>query len=225
MAHSDALRYLVTGGAGFIGSHLTEHLLEDGHWVTVLDNLSTGRLENLAAVNGNPHLRIVEGDAADEQTLDREAAKADIIIHFAAAVGVELIVEQPLHSIEANILVTEKVMRAAARHRCGVVIASSSEVYGKSEHAPFSEEDDLVLGPTKKARWSYAATKMVGEFLALAYHKEFGLKTTVVRFFNTVGPRQSDRYGMVVPRFFNQASCSASDSAGSDWDRPCRCCS
>ena len=205
MSNSKSLRYLVTGGAGFIGSHLTERLLSEGHHVVVVDDLSTGRRSNLAAVEGHEDLEIVVGDVADEALLDRLVSQADVIVHLAAAVGVQLIVKEPLHSIEANILVTEKVMRAAKKHRRGIVIASSSEVYGKSENAPFSEEDDMVLGPTTKHRWSYAASKMVGEFLALAYHKEYGLPTTVVRFFNTVGPRQSDRYGMVVPRFVRQA--------------------
>ncbi len=205
MSNPQSLRYLVTGGAGFIGSHLTEHLLADGHHVSIIDNLSTGRVENLAAVEGDSNLVFVQGDVGEEALLSREAAKADIVVHLAAAVGVKLIVEQPLHSIEANVLVTEKVMRIAAKHRCGVLIASSSEVYGKSDQAPFAEDDDVVLGSTKRTRWSYAATKMVGEFLALAYHKEFGLSSTVVRFFNTIGPRQSDRYGMVAPRFVRQA--------------------
>ena len=198
-------RYLITGGAGFIGSHLTDELLARGSEVTAVDDLSTGRAENLGALGKRRSLRLIEADAGDEELLDLEVARADQVVHLAAAVGVGLIVEQPVRSIETNLLLTERVLRAARRYGRRVFLASSSEVYGKRAETPFSESDDVVLGSSDRSRWSYAAAKMTGEFLAMAYHKEHGLPVTIGRFFNTVGPRQTGRYGMVVPRFVRQA--------------------
>ncbi len=199
------MRFLVTGGAGFIGSHLVEALLDLGHQATVLDNLSTGRFANIAHLVGRPGFRFAIDSISNAIVLDRLASECDIIVHLAAAVGVQLIVERPVHTIETNIMGTEAVLQAAARYRAKVVVASTSEVYGKGSRAPFCEEDDVVLGPTSKSRWSYAASKMVDEFLALAYHREYDLPIVIARLFNTVGPRQTGRYGMVVPRFVLQA--------------------
>ena len=199
------MRALVTGGAGFIGSHLTEALLAAGHEVVVLDDLSTGQRGNLAAVEGHPQLEVVVGSVTDEPLVRKVVTGADVIYHLAAAVGVRLILDQPVGTIETNIVGTEILLRAAREGRPRVVLASTSEVYGKSDHVPLSEEDDRVLGPTTKSRWSYACSKAIDEFLALAYHREYGLPVTIVRFFNTIGPRQTGRYGMVVPRFVRQA--------------------
>ncbi len=197
--------YLLTGGAGFVGSHLSEHLLAQGHQVMVIDDLSTGRVENIAHLQGDPAFHFVRASILDEVVMDRLASRADVIVHLAAAVGVMLIVERPVHTIETNIMGTEAVLKAALRYSCRVLLASTSEVYGKGARIPFSEEDDVLLGPTSKSRWSYAASKMVDEFLGLAYHREYGLEVAVFRLFNTVGPRQSGRYGMVVPRFVRMA--------------------
>lgn len=197
--------YLITGGAGFIGSHLSDLLLADGHQVRVIDNLSTGRLKNIKQHLGKPNFHFARASIGDEIVLDRLASDADVIIHLAAAVGVKLIVEQPVHTIETNIMGTEVVLKAGVRYRCRVLIASTSEVYGKGSRIPFSEEDDVLLGTTNKSRWSYAATKMVDEFLALAYQQQYGVEVVPFRLFNTVGPRQSGRYGMVIPRFVRQA--------------------
>jgi nucleoside-diphosphate-sugar epimerase len=199
------MRALVTGGAGFIGSHLTEALLAAGHDVAVLDDLSTGRPENLQAVQGHPHLEMVVGSVRDESVVRKLVAGADVVYHLAAAVGVQLILERPVETIETNIVGTETVLRAACETRPRVVIASTSEVYGKNDRVPLSEEDDRLLGPTTKSRWSYACSKAIDEFLALAYHREHQVPVTVIRFFNTIGPRQTGRYGMVVPRFVRQA--------------------
>ncbi|MCI0521465.1 MAG: GDP-mannose 4,6-dehydratase [Chloroflexi bacterium] len=198
-------RALITGGAGFIGSHLARALLERGHEVTVIDDLSTGKFENIAALRENPRFHFVIDSITNEMVLDRLASESDVIFHLAAAVGVMLIVEQPVHTIETNVMGTEAVLRAALRYRAKVLIASTSEVYGKGNHVPFREEDDVVLGPTRRSRWSYAASKMVDEFLALAYHHERGLPVVIFRLFNTVGPRQTGRYGMVIPRLAQQA--------------------
>jgi UDP-glucose 4-epimerase len=197
--------YLITGGAGFIGSHLAELLLKDGHRVLALDNLSTGNLSNLKELQQHPNYSLAVADITEETVMDRLASEADVIIHLAAAVGVQLIVQQPVHVIETNVMGAEAVFKAARRYRCRVLLASTSEVYGKGSRIPFREDDDVLLGPTKRNRWSYAATKMVDEFLGLAYHEQYGLETTVFRLFNTVGPRQTGRYGMVVPRFVRQA--------------------
>jgi UDP-glucose 4-epimerase len=197
------MRYLVTGGAGFIGSHLVEALVARGDQVTVLDNLSTGDASNLAAVEGR--YRMVHGSVLDALLVDDLVAEADVVIHLAAAVGVRLIVEKPLHSLITNIRGSETVMEAAHRYRRKVMIASTSEIYGKNENAPFKEDDDRVLGSTKVNRWGYSTSKAVDEILAFAYYRERNLPTIVVRLFNTVGPRQSPAYGMVIPRFVDQA--------------------
>lgn len=208
---SSSKRYLVTGGAGFIGSHLCEALLEQGHDVTVIDDLSTGRFENIGHLaegysrTSRPRFRFAIDSITNAAVLDRLASQCDTIIHLAAAVGVRLIVENPVHTIETNVMGTEAVLKAALRYRAKVLIASTSEVYGKGNSVPFREDDDVVLGPTCRSRWAYAASKMVDEFLALAYRREKGLPVIIFRLFNTVGPRQTGRYGMVVPRFIRQA--------------------
>jgi len=199
------LSYLITGGAGFIGSHLAETLLQRGHTVTVLDDLSTGRFANISHLVGQPGFRFAIDTITHAAVLDRLASECQVIVHLAAAVGVQLIVAHPVHTIETNVMGTEAVLQAAARYRAKVVLASTSEVYGKGSRVPFREEDDIVLGPTSKSRWSYAASKMVDEFLALAYHTEKSLPVVIARLFNTVGPRQRGRYGMVIPRFVAQA--------------------
>jgi UDP-glucose 4-epimerase len=199
------VRALITGGAGFIGSHLVEALLAAGHEVAVLDDLSTGRVENLAVVTGHPRLELNTGSVTDEDLVRKLVAGADVVYHLAAAVGVRLILDRPVGTIETNIVGTETVLRAAREGRPRVVLASTSEVYGKNDRVPLSEDDDRVLGPTTKSRWSYACSKAIDEFLGLAYHREYGLPVTIVRFFNTIGPRQTGRYGMVVPRFVRQA--------------------
>jgi len=199
------LRALVTGGAGFIGSHVVAALLARGDEVTVLDDLSTGRRENLDSAKGNKRLRFVEGDVLEPAAVADAMEGCNAVCHLAAAVGVRLIVEQPVRSIETNIHGTETVLRAAAERGLPILIASSSEVYGKGVRCPFTEDDDLVFGPTTVTRWSYAAGKAVDEFLALAHHKEHGTRVVIARFFNTVGPRQIGRYGMVIPRFIEQA--------------------
>jgi len=198
-------RALITGGAGFIGSHLAETLLARGHTVTVIDNLSTGRFENIQHLVDHRRFRFAIDTITNEVVLDRLASECDVIFHLAAAVGVMLIVEKPVHTIETNVMGTEAVLKAALRYRAKVLIASTSEVYGKGNHVPFQENDDVVLGPTSRSRWSYAASKMVDEFLALAYYREKGLPVVVFRLFNTVGPRQTGQYGMVIPRFVQQA--------------------
>jgi UDP-glucose 4-epimerase len=199
------VRYLVTGGAGFVGSHLCELLVGHGHEVVVVDDLSTGRIENIAHLEKGGRLRIVVDSVANESVIEDAVKQCDRIYHLAAAVGVRLILEQPTRTIETNIEGTEVVLRHASRHRRRVLITSTSEVYGKSEHVPFKEEDDVLLGPTNRQRWAYAASKMVDEFLALAYWIEKRLPVVIVRLFNTVGPRQTGRYGMVIPRLVSQA--------------------
>lgn len=198
-------RYLITGGAGFIGSHLAETLLAQSHEVTVIDNLSTGKFENIQHLVENPRFRFAIDTITNEIVLDRLASECDVIIHLAAAVGVKLIVENPVHTIETNVGGTEAVLKAALRYRAKVLIASTSEVYGKGNRIPFNEDDDVLLGPTIHNRWAYAASKMMDEFLALAYHHEKGLPVVIFRLFNTIGPRQTGQYGMVAPRFVNQA--------------------
>jgi UDP-glucose 4-epimerase len=196
---------LVTGGAGFIGSHLSEALLVQGHRVTVIDDLSTGRFENIAHLCPNERFGFAIETITNETVMDRLASECDIIFHLAAAVGVKLIVERPVHTIETNILGTDMVLRLANRYRRKVLLASTSEVYGKGVRVPFNEDDDRVIGPTSKSRWAYATSKAMDEFLALAYHREHELPVVVLRFFNTVGPRQTGRYGMVIPRFVDWA--------------------
>ena len=198
-------RIMVTGGAGFIGSHLCESLLEARYDVVAIDNLSTGRLENIAHLRGQPHFQFVRETITNLQVLDRLSSRADTIVHLAAAVGVQLIVQNPVHTIQTNIMGTEAVLSTANRYGCKVLIASTSEVYGKGVKIPFSEDDDRLMGSTTHSRWSYAASKAIDEFLGLAYHRQYGLPVVVLRFFNTVGPRQTGRYGMVIPRFINQA--------------------
>jgi len=198
-------RALITGGAGFIGSHLAESLLAEGYQVTVIDDLSTGRYENIAPLVKYPRFRFAIDSITNQIVLDRLASECDVIFHLAAAVGVMLIVDRPVHTIETNVMGTEAVLKAALRYRAKVLIASSSEVYGKGNQTPFREDDDVVLGPTSRSRWAYAASKMVDEFLALAYYREKGLPVVIFRLFNTVGPRQTGQYGMVIPRFLNQA--------------------
>ena len=205
------MRALVTGGAGFIGSHLTEALLAAGREVVVLDDLSTGQLGNLAGVAGHPRLEVVAGSVTDETLVRKLVTGADLVYHLAAAVGVRLILDRPVETIETNIMGTETILRAALEGRPRVVLASTSEVYGKNDRVPLSEDDDRLLGPTTKSRWSYACSKAIDEFLALAYHREHGLPVTIVRFFNTSDPRQTGRYGMVVPRFVRQALDGESD--------------
>jgi UDP-glucose 4-epimerase len=197
--------YLITGGAGFIGSHLAELLLNNGQHVLAIDDLSTGSMHNIAHLLGSANFHFARASITDEVVLDRLASQADIIMHLAAAVGVQLIVEHPVHTIQTNVMGTEAVLKAALRYGCRTLIASTSEVYGKGHRLPFSEDDDVLLGSTSRSRWSYAASKMVDEFLGLAYHREFGLEVVIARFFNTVGSRQSSRYGMVIPRFVRQA--------------------
>ena len=199
------MRVLVTGGAGFIGSHLVEALAARGDSVSVLDDCSTGREENLRPVAGRPGFRFVRGDVREPAAVADAAEGCEAVYHLAAAVGVRLIVEQPVRSIETNIHGTENVLRAAAERGVPILVASSSEVYGKGMRCPFTEDDDIVLGPTTVMRWSYAAGKAVDEFLALAHFREHGTRAVVARFFNTVGPRQVGRYGMVIPRFVEQA--------------------
>lgn len=196
---------LITGGAGFIGSHLTERLLNEGYEVTVLDDLSTGRFENIAHLENNPKFHYAIEDIRNEMIIDRLVSECDIIFHLAAAVGVQKIVSEPINTIEVNIGGTETILQTARRYRRKVMIASTSEVYGKGVSFPFREDDDRLIGPTIRSRWAYATSKAVDEFLALAYHKEVGLPVVLFRLFNTVGPRQSGQYGMVVPRFVQWA--------------------
>lgn len=198
-------RALITGGAGFVGSHLAEALLAAGQRVTLLDDLSTGSWENLADLGHDDRLRCVQGRVEDEALVTKLVAEADVVYHLAAAVGVRLIVEEPIRSLRTNIAGTEAVLEAASGRSVRVLIASTSEVYGKSERIPFREDDDVVIGPTVRNRWSYAAGKMVDEFLALACHQQCGLPVVVFRLFNTVGPRQTGRYGMVIPSFVRAA--------------------
>jgi len=196
---------LITGGAGFIGSHLADRLLNDSYRVTVIDNLSTGRWENIAHHDGDPNFHYAIEDIRNELVMDRLVSKCDVVFHMAAAVGVQLIVERPIETIETNVRGTEIVLYTAQRYRKRVALASTSEVYGKSNEIPFKESSDGVFGATTKSRWSYAVSKALDEFLALAYHEDKQLPVTIFRLFNTVGPRQVGHYGMVVPRFIQAA--------------------
>jgi UDP-glucose 4-epimerase len=197
------VRYLITGGAGFIGSHLVQTLQAGGNEVRVLDNLSTGRAKNLNAVEDR--VEIVHGSVMDSLLVDELVAEADVVVHLAAAVGVRLVVERPLRSFLTNIRGSEVVLEAAHRYRRKVLLASTSEVYGKGAKVPFREDDDVVLGSSAVSRWGYAVSKTVDEILAFAYHRERGLPVVIARLFNTVGPRQSGAYGMVLPRLVQQA--------------------
>jgi UDP-glucose 4-epimerase len=199
------MRVLITGGAGFIGSHLTEALLARGDEVLILDDLSTGSSENIRHLKNIPMLNYWIDSVMNKALLAELVDESDLVVHLAAAVGVRLIIESPVHTIETNIKGTELVLEAARKKKKKVFIASTSEVYGKSTHFPFHEDDDLVLGSTDKGRWSYAASKALDEFLALAYWKERKLPVVIGRFFNTIGPRQTGQYGMVVPNFVRQA--------------------
>lgn len=196
---------LVTGGAGFIGSHLVEALLASGQRVLVIDDLSTGSLANLAAVKDHPHLEVIVDTLFNETRLAGMVGEADEIYHLAATVGVKLVLEEPLRTVATNVDPTESILRLGALQHKPLFLASTSEVYGKSPKVPLSEDDDLVLGPTSKTRWIYACTKALDEFIALAYHQRSGLPVVIARFFNVVGPRQIGRYGMVLPRFVDQA--------------------
>jgi UDP-glucose 4-epimerase len=196
---------LITGGAGFIGSHLSERLLAAGHTVTIIDDLSTGQFQNIAPLQDRPKFHYAIEDIRNIHVMDRLVSECDVIYHLAAAVGVQKIISEPINTIEINIGGTEVVMQTARRYRKKVMIASTSEVYGKGIRFPFSEDDDTVMGPTSRSRWSYATSKAIDEFLALAYHKEVGLPVVIFRLFNTVGPRQTGQYGMVLPRFVQSA--------------------
>jgi len=196
---------LITGGAGFIGSHLAEFLHGRGWEVSILDDLSTGSIRNIEHLKGRARFRYTIGSIMDSGLLAEEIDRAEVVFHLAAAVGVRLIVEDPVRTIETNIRGTENVLEFAGRKQKRLLITSTSEVYGKSAHVPFREEDDLVFGATTRPRWAYACSKAIDEFLALAYHKQLGLPVTIARLFNTVGPRQTGRYGMVIPRFVEQA--------------------
>jgi UDP-glucose 4-epimerase len=199
------VRALITGGAGFIGSHLSDALLDHGHEVLILDNLSTGSIDNIAHLKGRTGFEYFIDSVNNEPLLAELIDRSDVVFHLAAAVGVKLIVERPVYTIETNVHGTEVVLKHASKKSKLVVIASTSEVYGKSEDVPFREDSDLVMGPTMKHRWAYACSKAIDEFLALAYWKERQLPVIIVRFFNTVGPRQTGQYGMVIPNFVRQA--------------------
>ncbi len=205
MSNGKKVRCLITGGAGFIGSHLAEALLAKGHEVTVLDNLSTGRFENIEHLVDEPGFRFAIENITNTVVMDRLMSECDCVFHLAAAVGVDLIVRDPVHVIESNIFGSHAVMSAARRYRRKTLVASTSEIYGKTEKMPFSEEDDRLLGPTTKARWAYSTSKAMSEYLALAFHRQEDLPVVILRLFNTVGPRQTGRYGMVIPRFVQQA--------------------
>jgi UDP-glucose 4-epimerase len=199
------MRILITGGAGFIGSHLAEALLESGHEVFVLDDLSTGCIDNIAHLKGHGRFHYTIDSVFNESLVAELVDRAAVVFHLAAAVGVKLIVQEPVHTIETNVHGTEVILRHASKKKKLVFIASTSEVYGKSTDVPFRETADLVLGPTTRHRWAYACSKALDEFLALAHWKERQLPVVIVRFFNTVGPRQTGQYGMVVPTFVRQA--------------------
>ncbi len=199
------MKALVTGGAGFIGSHLAEKLLEDGNDVVVIDDLSTGKLANIERAKQSKNFTFVQDTVRNSEKIHALIEQCDAVFHLAAAVGVQLIVDEPVRTIETNIHGCEVVLEAANKFGKKVLIASTSEVYGKSEDVPFSEDDDSVLGSTRFSRWSYACSKMIDEFLAQAYREQYGLPVIIVRLFNTIGPRQSGQYGMVVPRFVRSA--------------------
>ena len=199
------MKALITGGAGFIGSHLSEKLLQLGYEVTVVDDLSTGSIKNLDNVISHPKFKFVYDNVRNTETMHVLIEQCDMVFHLAAAVGVRLIVERPVHTIETNIHGSEVGLNIANKFRKKILIASTSEVYGKSVAVPFREDDDTVLGSTKFSRWSYACSKAIDEFLGLAYYEQYGLPVIVTRFFNTVGPRQTGQYGMVIPRFVEQA--------------------
>jgi UDP-glucose 4-epimerase len=202
---SGQAKVLVTGGAGFIGSHLTERLLRDGKAVVVIDDLSTGRMENLEAVKKHPGLTVIRSKVSECTELDRIVSQCESVYHMAAAVGVELVINSAVRSIETNLHETERILHAVARDKVPILLASTSEVYGKSAKPAFSEDDDLLIGPPKFSRWSYACSKLMDEFLALAFAKEKEVPVVIARLFNTVGPRQTGQWGMVLPRFIAAA--------------------
>ena len=199
------MNFLITGGAGFIGGHLTEKLLSLGHKVTVIDNYSTGSPRNLARVCGNAGLQVIEDDLLETANLEKLISGSDVIYHLAAAVGVELVVHDPVRTIRTNVEGSARVLELAAKYHKRVILASTSEVYGKSANQEFNENDDLLIGCPVRSRWSYACSKLLDEFYLMAYHRNMALPGTVVRFFNTVGPRQTGQYGMVIPRFVQAA--------------------
>jgi UDP-glucose 4-epimerase len=207
---SDRRHVLVTGGAGFIGSHLVDRLLADDKRVAVIDDFSTGTRANLQSVMAHPQLHVIQSKVSECRSLEELVAHSESIYHLAAAVGVELVVRSPIHTIQTNLRETEAILDAASKYRIPTLLASTSEVYGKSQKAAFSEEDDLLIGPPYLGRWSYACSKLMDEFLAMAYAKEKGLPVIIARLFNTVGPRQTGQYGMVLPRFIATAKHGAS---------------
>ena len=199
------MNFLITGGAGFIGGHLTEKLLSPGHKVTVIDNYSTGSPRNLARVRSNSNLQVIEEDLLETADLEKLISSSDVVYHLAAAVGVELVVHDPVRTIRTNVEGSARVLELAAKYHKRVILASTSEVYGKSANQEFNENDDLLIGCPVRSRWSYACSKLLDEFYLMAYHRNMALPGTVVRFFNTVGPRQTGQYGMVIPRFVQAA--------------------
>ncbi|OGV38501.1 MAG: nucleoside-diphosphate sugar epimerase [Lentisphaerae bacterium GWF2_45_14] len=199
------MRYLITGGAGFIGAHLAESLLANGHSVSVIDNLSTGSEDNLAAMKESSSFSFVKADILESKELNSMVKSSDAVFHLAAAVGVELVVHDPVRTIETNVYGTERILKAASAHSKRILVASTSEVYGKSPKEIFTETDDLLIGPSSNSRWSYACSKLLDEFFVMAYVRDRKLPGVVVRLFNTVGPRQTGRYGMVLPRFVSKA--------------------
>jgi UDP-glucose 4-epimerase len=199
------MKSLITGGAGFIGSHLAQRLVGDGNEVIVVDNLSTGNLRNIEYIRKRPGFEFVEGDIQNAGLMESLAGRCEVIFHLAAAVGVQLIADSPVHTIETNIAGTQVVLEAANKFKRKILLASSSEVYGKNEAVPFREDDDIVLGSPSLSRWSYACSKAIDEFLGFAFHQQHELRVVVARLFNTIGPRQTGRYGMVVPRFVQAA--------------------
>lgn len=200
------MRALITGGAGFIGSHLAEALLARGDTVVAVDNLATGRFDNVASFEQHARFELVVDTILDEALVDRVVREVDVVFHLASAVGVQLIIDQPVRTIDTNVKGTDLILRMARRYRRPIVITSSSEVYGKGTRVPFREDDDVVLGPSTTRRWSYACSKLLDEFMALAHWHETQLPVVCVRLFNTVGPRQTGQYGMVLPRFIEQAA-------------------
>ncbi len=199
------MKFLITGGAGFIGGHLTENLLTDGHEVFSIDDFSTGSPRNLDAVRDNPRFHFTEANMIHAPELEEMAREADVIFHLAAVVGVDLVVRDPIGTIMTNVNGSERILSLASQYGKEIILASTSEVYGKSTRLPFSEKDDLVIGPSTHSRWSYACSKLLDEFLLMAYRRNKQLRGTVVRFFNTVGPRQTGQFGMVLPRFVESA--------------------
>ncbi len=197
--------YLITGGAGFIGSHLAGALLHSGHHVTIIDDLSTGRWQNIASHEANPNFRALISSVDDGELMEKEVPKHDFVFHLASAVGVKLIIDRPVETVQRIVRTTDTLVESCARYRRPLLLTSTSEVYGKSTAVPFSEEGDVVMGATAKRRWAYASAKMLDEFLVLAHHYQSSLPVYIVRLFNTVGPRQSGQYGMVLPRFVQAA--------------------